>query len=56
MTKPEWIKACADQICKFYGEGARRQAEQAAQYRVEMQSTEDDPIGEALLIMEGWSS
>lgn len=55
MDRNTWIKKCADKICEFYGIGYRRTAERYAAAYVDSQSVNDDPIGAAILIMEGIS-
>lgn len=53
--RKEWSRSFVNEIVKFYGEGCRRQAEDAAVDYLSMQSVKDDPIGAAVLVMEGWS-
>jgi hypothetical protein len=55
MTRKQWIATCAAKIVEFYGNGFRRRAEAAAADYLDRQSLDDDPIGAAVLIMEGFT-
>ena len=57
-SKSEWIKKVSDTIVYYWGEESRKEAIRRAENLLygydENELIGDDPVSQAILIMEGW--